>query len=365
MPARSVIVLIILLITGPAVTPGLRAQSAPTSRPAHLGSWIDFDVGTVIRSSGDDSATVTVDGRTETVRHVFDIEEIIWARTPTGFSIARFVDSWSFERNPGQHLEPDIDFFTFDRSTGAFTLEPREGGRYGANGPSLPDSRLPAIAAELLDRPASWITSVPFDEEIPNLLIGARHQVLAGPTPDRRRVVFSVEPAPQTLMTPYGRVVVHERKETFDLDIARRRLLAFERSIHEDFGRDEKRTLQVKEVERTVLAGAALDRMVAEVRALREMHVAWMIRPETVAPMVAAFERSFQDSARLALARCLSARARSEAEMQAIAADEERRRKALIGKPAPDFTLNDLAGRPVALSSFRGRVVFLTFWGVG
>ena len=32
------------------------------------------------------------------------------------------------------------------------------------------------------------------------------------------------------------------------------------------------------------------------------------------------------------------------------------------GKTAPDFTLNDLAGRQVRLSDFRGKVVFLNFW---
>ncbi len=32
------------------------------------------------------------------------------------------------------------------------------------------------------------------------------------------------------------------------------------------------------------------------------------------------------------------------------------------GKPAPEFTLTDLAGRPVALSSLRGKAVLLNFW---
>lgn len=35
---------------------------------------------------------------------------------------------------------------------------------------------------------------------------------------------------------------------------------------------------------------------------------------------------------------------------------------ALAGKPAPDFTLKDLSGNPVALSSLRGKVVLLNFW---
>jgi len=32
------------------------------------------------------------------------------------------------------------------------------------------------------------------------------------------------------------------------------------------------------------------------------------------------------------------------------------------GKPAPEFTLTDLAGKPLALSSLRGKAVVLNFW---
>jgi peroxiredoxin len=35
---------------------------------------------------------------------------------------------------------------------------------------------------------------------------------------------------------------------------------------------------------------------------------------------------------------------------------------AVEGKSAPDFTLNDLSGRPVQLSSLKGKVVLLNFW---
>ncbi len=34
----------------------------------------------------------------------------------------------------------------------------------------------------------------------------------------------------------------------------------------------------------------------------------------------------------------------------------------LVGKVAPDFTLNMLDGQPVTLSSLRGKIVFLNFW---
>lgn len=33
-----------------------------------------------------------------------------------------------------------------------------------------------------------------------------------------------------------------------------------------------------------------------------------------------------------------------------------------IGSPAPDFTLNDIQGKPVTLSSFKGKYVLLDFW---
>jgi peroxiredoxin len=33
-----------------------------------------------------------------------------------------------------------------------------------------------------------------------------------------------------------------------------------------------------------------------------------------------------------------------------------------VGAPAPDFTLNDLAGQAISLSSFRGQVVLVNFW---
>ena len=33
-----------------------------------------------------------------------------------------------------------------------------------------------------------------------------------------------------------------------------------------------------------------------------------------------------------------------------------------VGAPAPDFQLNDLSGKQVSLSEFRGKVVYLNFW---
>jgi len=58
-----------------------------------------------------------------------------------------------------------------------------------------------------------------------------------------------------------------------------------------------------------------------------------------------------------------------ELQKKLIAKQEEAERKeqerldALKGKAAPDFTLNDIDGNPLALSSLRGKYVILDFWG--
>lgn len=44
-------------------------------------------------------------------------------------------------------------------------------------------------------------------------------------------------------------------------------------------------------------------------------------------------------------------------------AEEEARQEGMTGNPAPDFTLNDINGKPLALSSLRGKWVIIDFWG--
>jgi peroxiredoxin len=50
---------------------------------------------------------------------------------------------------------------------------------------------------------------------------------------------------------------------------------------------------------------------------------------------------------------------RQSAQPQQPASDEP---TALLNKPAPDFTMNDADGKPVSLSSFRGKWVLVDFW---
>ncbi|MFV0554712.1 MAG: TlpA family protein disulfide reductase [Mangrovibacterium sp.] len=47
---------------------------------------------------------------------------------------------------------------------------------------------------------------------------------------------------------------------------------------------------------------------------------------------------------------------------QAIKAKYDFLERVSVGKPAPDFTLNDPEGNPISLSSFKGKILLLDFW---
>ena len=74
---------------------------------------------------------------------------------------------------------------------------------------------------------------------------------------------------------------------------------------------------------------------------------------ETIAAMLT--ERA-RNSAAAKLYKRNLAMAKSEREAEA-------RQNSLEGAKAPDFTLNDINGKPLALSSLRGKWVILDFWG--
>lgn len=49
--------------------------------------------------------------------------------------------------------------------------------------------------------------------------------------------------------------------------------------------------------------------------------------------------------------------------LEGLQAKEEIKKQIEAGKPAPDFTLTDIEGKPFSLSSLRGKYVVLDFWG--
>ena len=51
------------------------------------------------------------------------------------------------------------------------------------------------------------------------------------------------------------------------------------------------------------------------------------------------------------------------ANYQALLKQREAEKRVADGMPAPDFTLNNVEGKPVSLSSLRGKYVVLDFWG--
>ena len=106
--------------------------------------------------------------------------------------------------------------------------------------------------------------------------------------------------------------------------------------------------------------GKALDEVGALERALEER------KPSSeVAPRIEAFEKRVAETPLAALGAAMSSRLegyRGTFEETA----EGRALAKVLGREAPDFTLEDLDGKDVSFRSLsRGKVTLLTFWGVG
>jgi peroxiredoxin len=97
---------------------------------------------------------------------------------------------------------------------------------------------------------------------------------------------------------------------------------------------------------------AVIERVLGRSRSRDQALAHWLAeamdfrRPDLVAPLVAGFRRSSRDTSLSGLI------GRRFAQKLLLAP----------GRPAPAFALADTSGQTVALSSFRGRVVYLDFW---
>jgi hypothetical protein len=77
------------------------------------------------------------------------------------------------------------------------------------------------------------------------------------------------------------------------------------------------------------------------------------------------YEKAHREGLLAAAVRPLRTLAREAIDAGAAERAAEEKRAKLIGSPAPDFTLEDLEGKKVSLSDFRGKTVLLSFWGYG
>lgn len=54
--------------------------------------------------------------------------------------------------------------------------------------------------------------------------------------------------------------------------------------------------------------------------------------------------------------------ANAQGQLVAASADTPQSVTPMVGKPAPDFTLEDLSGKKVSLASYKGKAVLINFW---
>ena len=129
-----------------------------------------------------------------------------------------------------------------------------------------------------------------------------------------------------------------------------------------DQGESEEQVMAYYEEQYPVLAQAFADAVKAYVKAHPDQDAAAALialledDTEAIEAAAALLTDRARGSRAASLYKGLLAAAKREAE-------EEARQEGLAGSPAPDFTLKDINGKPLALSSLRGKWVIIDFWG--
>jgi peroxiredoxin len=75
------------------------------------------------------------------------------------------------------------------------------------------------------------------------------------------------------------------------------------------------------------------------------------LEPERFEPVMTGMSKRFRDHAQV-----------QKVVKEYFAFMQQKKAGDIVGKPAPDFTLPDVSGKPVSLSSFRGKYVLVDFW---
>ena len=127
-------------------------------------------------------------------------------------------------------------------------------------------------------------------------------------------------------------------------------------------GESEEQVMKDYDEKSPVLAKALADAVMAYVKAHPVQDAAAALiamlddDTEAIEAAAALLTERARGSVAAELYKSILANAQKEAE-------EEARQEGMTGNPAPDFTLNDINGKPLALSSLRGKWVIIDFWG--
>ena len=127
-------------------------------------------------------------------------------------------------------------------------------------------------------------------------------------------------------------------------------------------GESEEQVMKDYDEKSPVLAKALADAVMAYVKAHPDQDAAAALiamlddDTEAIEAAAALLTERARGSVAAELYKSILADAQKEAE-------EEARQEGMTGNPAPDFTLNDINGKPLALSSLRGKWVIIDFWG--
>lgn len=267
-------------------------------------------------------------------------------------------------RNEGTDPELySVTFFSIDPRTLATAEEPRAGTRFGTSGPSPPPAPFPIVSLAQLEDDHTWIEQLPLGGTATDHRVTVSHPERADQL-DVANVVIELQgPLPISRQESFGPMHYDAWTNEYDVDLGTGHVLAHKRRFDVRFNDVTQKSF----LELTLARWESLDQAViaAEVAALRKVDELLGTDPDRALELARAFVAEHAQSPRRDLGEYFVERARVYA--RSIAADKEESAKlaAMVGKPAPDFTLEDLNGNRVSLSQLRGKIVLLSFWGVG
>ena len=305
---------------------------------------------------------------------------VVLGRHESGrLELACFAQTSAVKPKPGKP-SPSLVFLSLEPETGILS---KPSAQLGAL-PWLPDRllllRAGASAAPRADqqaRPKSRREALDlprFGLQAADVTIEMQRNVrdIEGAAARRRIELRPAAKTPIELRSKQAVFRVHEHRRTLLVDTDRGIPLAIDASTEiEVFGHLQRRSWSLHLVEtppekRRLVDSATLRRIANFGAALSKIPT----RPdEASASLTAALDskgpRSVLGAFGPQLLALAQKRARASLARRRLMAARRAKLDAMIGKPAPDFELELLSGGTCSLRDARGKLVFLTFWGVG